>query len=160
MLHQCRLRAVADLWHRGRDQLGQPDRLIPQVILHCLEDRDIPLTPGEQTREFNFVSDIAEGLLKAAAAPGVTGKVINLGCGREVRIKDVIMNTIRLTGTRAKPLFGALPYRPGEAMRFYSDSGLAAELLAWRPGVTLEQGLARTVRWYRENRECLPRGWC
>jgi nucleoside-diphosphate-sugar epimerase len=138
----------------------KPDRLIPQVILNCLEGRDIPLTPGEQTREFNFVSDIAEGFFRAATAAGLNGKVINLGCGREVRVRDVVMRMIRLTGTGARPVFGALPYRPGEAMRFYSDSGLAAKLLGWRPAVSLEAGLEETVRWYTEHRDGLPEGWC
>jgi len=137
----------------------KPDRLIPQVILHCMNGEDIPLTPGEQTREFNYVSDIAEGFLKAALAPGVTGKVINLGCGQEVRVRDLVMKIIRLTGTRARPLFGELSYRPGEAMRFYSDSRLAEKLLGWRPAISLKEGLEKTVRWYQDEGKRLPRDW-
>jgi len=137
----------------------KPDRLIPGVILHCLDGKDIPLTPGEQTREFNYVSDMAEAFLMAACAPDVTGRIINLGCGREIRIKEMVMKIIGLTESKSRPLFGALPYRPGESMRFFSDSRLAGKLLNWRPAVSLEEGLEKTVRWYAENRESLPREW-
>lgn len=129
-----------------------PNQLIPALIQSALVGKDFPMTAGEQTREFNYVADIAEGLMLAATAPGVEGMVINLGCAEPRRICDVAAQVIAQMGNPVSLQLGKLPYRPGETWEFYCDNTLARERLGWQPRTSLEAGLERTIAWYRQQR--------
>lgn len=124
--------------------------LIPAAIRAALTGADFPMTAGAQTREFNFVADIVDGLLRAAEAPGIDGQVINLAGGREVRIAEVVQMIYRLCASSGRPRLGALAYRPGETMHFYGAAARAHTLLGWQARTPLETGLATTIAWYRD----------
>jgi dTDP-glucose 4,6-dehydratase len=127
-----------------------PDRVIPELIVRALRGEDVELTRGLQTREFNYVEDLVDGMVRAACAPGIEGEVFNLGCGEERAIRDVVGVTLQLLGNPVEARFGALPERPGEIGRVLSDSSRARERLQWAPRVSLRDGLKRTVDWYRD----------
>ena len=127
-----------------------PDRVIPELIVRALNGEDIPLTSGRQTREFTYVDDVLDGMLRAACTPDVDGEVFNLGCGEEVSIRDVVRMVLDLLGNPVEARFGALPDRPGEIARVLSDSSRALDRLGWAPQVPLSTGLERTVAWYRD----------
>jgi len=124
--------------------------VIPELIINCLRGNPIRTTLGEQTREFNFVVDIVDGLISAAGCEhGIEG-VINLASGEEVKIQDLVRKIADLTQTSSKIEIGALPYRPTEIWRMYADSSRAREILGWKPSVTLDDGLRMTVDWFRD----------
>jgi UDP-glucose 4-epimerase len=127
-----------------------PDRVIPELIVRALLGEDVELTQGLQTREFNYVEDLVEGMVRAACAPGIEGEVFNLGCGEEVAIREVVGMVLELLGNPIEARFGALPERPGEITRVLSDSSRARERLGWVPQVALRDGLERTAAWYRD----------
>ncbi len=131
----------------------QPLRLIPQAILAGLLRREFKMTPGEQTREFNYVADIVEGYAQVARTPEVAGEIINLGNGREIQIREVVRLIFDLMGNPIEPQIGALPYRPGETWHFYSDPSKAKRLLNWEARTPLEEGLRRTIAWYERHLE-------
>lgn len=152
----CRLGATSYGWPvvmvRPFNAYGpaqSPDRIIPEVIVRALRGDALPMTTGTQTREFNYVEDIAEGFLAAATAAGVEGQVINLGCGQEVAIRDLATRILGLMGDPVQAEFGALPDRPIEIWRMYGDHSRAHDLLGWQPRHSLEEGLATTIEWYR-----------
>jgi nucleoside-diphosphate-sugar epimerase len=124
--------------------------VVPELILNCLQGRPIRTTKGEQTREFNYVTNLVDGLLLAAKHAGSFEGPVNLAAGEEVAIKDLVRRIAELTETRSEVSIGALPYRPTEIWRMYADGTKARELLGWRPAVSLDEGLRRTVAWYRE----------
>ncbi len=124
--------------------------LIPQTVLSALRGEDFATTGGEQTRDFTYVDDVVEGYIRASLSEKAIGQTINLGTGEEHPIKDVVLKTLELMGNPVKPLIGALPYRPREIWRLYSDSSKARELLGWQPQVGLEDGLRKTIEWYTE----------
>ncbi|WP_128699664.1 NAD-dependent epimerase/dehydratase family protein [Candidatus Velamenicoccus archaeovorus] len=129
------------------------DMFIPALIAHCLERRDFPMTEGDQTREFNYVSDVVDAFICAARRFGIClGEVINVGNGREYTIFDVAQKVVKLVGNPISLLKGAIPKRAGEAIRFFSDNKKAHILLRWRPRVGLDEGLKKTIAWYRKNR--------
>jgi len=131
---------------------GQPPKtLVPSAVCAALEGRDFPMTPGEQMRDFVFVSDVVEGYLRAATAPGVEGVSIDLGAGQAWTIGEVVTRLFELAGSQGKPLVGALPYRPGETMKQVADTRAARELLNWQATTSLEDGLRQTVEWYRQS---------
>ena len=126
-----------------------PDRVIPEIILTALQGRELLTTEGTQTREFNFVEDLADGFVAALGAPGAEGEVINLGCGQDVAIRDLVRTVLELMGNPIEARIGALPHRPTEIWSMYCDNTRARELLGWRPAHTLDEGLSRTIDWYR-----------
>ncbi len=124
--------------------------LIPQTILSTLRGKDFEMTGGEQTRDFTYVDDVVEGYVRASLSKKAIGQTINLGMGEEHAIKDVVLKVVELIGSPMRLLIWALPYRPREIWRLYSDSSKARELLGWQPQVSLEEGLRRTIEWYTE----------
>ncbi len=130
---------------------GQPPMtLIPSAICAALEGRDFPMTAGQQKRDFVYVDDVVEGYVRAALAPGVEGKSIDLGSGQSFEIRQVVQHLFEMTGATGRPLIGALPYRPGEIMNQVADTQAAREFLGWQAITPLEEGLRQTVAWYRK----------
>ena len=80
------------------------------------------MTQGRQTREFNYVEDLAEGFVLLATTPDIEGELFNLGTGEEVSIRELASLILKLMGDPIQPEFGALPERPTEIPRMYSDS--------------------------------------
>lgn len=124
--------------------------VIPELILNCLRGSPVRTTKGEQTREFNYVSDIVDGLIRAALHPKPIEGPINIAAGEEVRICDLVRTIAELTETKSNVEIGALPYRPTEIWRMYADATRAHEILGWKPQVPLREGLRQTVAWFRE----------
>ncbi len=125
-------------------------RFLPQIIKGCLEGRKFPTSSGEQLRDFCYIEDVVEGLLLSALKPEAVGCVINIASGRPVSIRSVIEKVVELVG-RGQPVFGTYPYRSGENMELYADISLAKSLLNWYPKTNLEEGLKRTVEYYRNS---------
>jgi nucleoside-diphosphate-sugar epimerase len=108
------------------------------------------MTQGTQTREFNYVEDLADGFIALATAPGIDGELFNLGCGREVSMRDMATMILELMGNPITPEFGALPERPIEIYRMHADVSRTKERVGWESKISLEEGLQRTIDWYRE----------
>jgi nucleoside-diphosphate-sugar epimerase len=125
--------------------------IIPELIINCLKGLPIRTTKGEQTREFNYVDDIVEGLIRAALHPGSIEGPVNIAAGEEVRICDLVRTIAELTQTKSAVEIGALPYRPTEIWRMFADASRAREILGWKPQVPLGEGLRRTVEWFHQH---------
>jgi nucleoside-diphosphate-sugar epimerase len=123
--------------------------IIPELIIKCLTGQPVQTTPGEQTREFNYVSNVVDGLILAGRHPGGIDGPINLAAAEEVAIKDLVLKIAELTETKSKVEVGALPYRPTEIWRMYADNARARTILGWAPAVPLAEGLKKTVDWFR-----------
>jgi UDP-glucose 4-epimerase len=124
--------------------------IIPELIINCLKGEPIRTTLGEQTREFNFVENIVDGVIKAAQHPAHIEGPINIAAAEEVRIRDVVTRIAALTHTKSSLEIGALPYRPTEIWRMYADPSRAENILGWKAQIPLDEGLKRTVNWFRE----------
>jgi nucleoside-diphosphate-sugar epimerase len=124
-----------------------PDRIIPEIIVRALRGQELRMTQGRQTREFNYVTDLARGFV-AAALHGEPGRLYNLGCGVEVSMRDLATTILGLMGDPIVAQLGVLPDRPTEIWRMYADAGRARDELGWTSQVSLEDGLARTIAWY------------
>lgn len=124
--------------------------VIPEMIVKCLRNETILSTEGVQTREFNFVENLVDGIVLAATVEEAVGKIINIGAGEETSIRDLIQLIHKLSGSSSELKIGALEYRPTEIWRMCADSTLAHEILGWEPRVKLAEGLERTIGWHRE----------
>ena len=130
-----------------------PDRIIPEIIGRAVRGEQLKMTQGRQTREFNFVEDLVDGFLLLATTEGIEGSLFNLGCGEEVSMRALATTILDLMGNPIEPEFGALPDRPTEIWRMFCDSSKARERLGWAPRHTLEDGLRKTIDWYRSQHE-------
>ena len=125
-----------------------PDRVIPEIIGRALRGDELKMTQGRQTREFNYVEDLADGFVLAGTVEGIEGELFNLGCGEEVSMRDLATTILDLMGNPIEPQFGALPDRPTEIWRMFSDSTKARQRLGWKPRHSLAEGLAKTIEFY------------
>lgn len=126
-----------------------PDRVVPEIIGRALRGQQLRMTAGRQTRELNYVDDLASGFLTLATSEGVDGEVFNIGGGEEVSMRELAMRILALMGDPIEPEFGALPERPTEIARMHSDTAKIRGRTGWAPTVSLDDGLARTIEWYR-----------
>ena len=114
---------------------------------------------GEQSRDFTYVDNAVEASLLACTAPEAAGKVINVATGQRYTLNQVVALLRRILGTASEPVMEPVidpiygPPRPGDILHSQADIGLARKLLGYEPKILLEEGLQRTVAWYRENRE-------
>jgi len=140
-----------------------PEKLVPVVILNALAGRDIPIYgQGENIRDWLYVEDHAEALL-TVLQQGRVGRSYNIGGDNEVRNIDLVQMICAILDQkrpRTEPYAG--PYsdlicfvtdRPGHDARYAIDATRIKDELGWRPSVTLEQGLERTVLWYLDNED-------
>jgi nucleoside-diphosphate-sugar epimerase len=130
--------------------MQSPDRVIPEIISRAVQGQPLKMTQGTQTREFNYVEDLADGFVALATAPGIDGDLFNLGCGREVSMRDIASTILKLMGDPITAEFGALPERPIEIYRMHADVTKTRERVGWTSKISLEDGLERTIAWYRE----------
>jgi dTDP-glucose 4,6-dehydratase len=148
-----------------------PEKLIPLMVLNAIDGRDLPIYgDGGNVRDWLHVEDHCLGIL-AALERGRPGESYNLGGGNErsnlqivERICEVLEGLLPAPQNEALKARGLksyaelksfVPDRPGHDRRYAIDASKSRRELGWRPLVVFEDGLARTVRWYLENRE-----WC
>ena len=124
--------------------------VIPELIVKCLKGIPVETTEGKQTREFNFVADLTEGMLLAALSERTVGEIINLGIGKDIAICDVANLIHKKTESKSELRIGALPTRPNEIWKMSSDSTKAQRLLGWEPKISFEEGLDATIQWFRK----------
>ncbi|WP_173864728.1 SDR family NAD(P)-dependent oxidoreductase [Streptomyces roseifaciens] len=128
--------------------------VIPTILaqLHSGAE-EIRLGSTSPTRDFTYVTDTAEGFLALADCDRAVGHAVNLGTGREISIGDLAESLVRASGRDAKVVVDPSRLRPAgsEVERLLSDNTRAREWAGWQPRVGLEEGLARTSDWVRDN---------
>jgi nucleoside-diphosphate-sugar epimerase len=102
---------------------------------------------GGQTRDFTYVGNVVEGVMKACEAEGVAGEVINLANGERTSLIDLLAIVGGLAGTTLEPVLAAP--RAGDVRDSLADIGKARRLLGYSPRIGLEEGLRRTLEWHR-----------
>ena len=110
-------------------------RFLPQIIKGCFSGKEFETSLGEQLRDFCYIDDITDGILKTLKCNDVNGEVINLASGDPVSIRSVIEKVRNYIG-KGRPIFGKIAYRPGENMKLYADTSKAESLLKWKSTTT------------------------
>lgn len=134
-----------------------PEKLIPVVILNAMAGKPIPIYgTGENVRDWLYVEDHADALL-TVLSEGKNGRSYNIGGENEVRNIDLvrkicaILDEKRPQSRSYTDLITFVHDRPGHDQRYAINPDRMHKELSWRPSVTLEEGLARTVQWYLDN---------
>jgi UDP-glucose 4-epimerase len=127
-----------------------PEWMIPYVMLSLLRAEMPALTRGEQRWDYIYVEDAARAIAAVTSSADASG-IFNLGSGQVDSIRSIV-ERIRDRIDPALPLeFGAVPYRPDQVMHLEADIRRLQHAVDWRPRITLDEGLAKTLEWYREH---------
>jgi len=128
---------------------GVYGRAVSRFIAQALANQ--PLTvygDGTQTRSFCYLTDTSVGLLLLSTDEGARGEVVNVGTSEEVTILELAQKIKQLTGSASPITFHPLP--EGDPRRRCPDVGKAERLLRWKPKISLEEGLTRTITWFQK----------
>ncbi|MHC4398484.1 MAG: NAD-dependent epimerase/dehydratase family protein [Planctomycetota bacterium] len=129
---------------------GRPDMSVFRFIRRMAEGEPIVVYgDGTQRRDFTYVDDVARGTVAALAPFGY--EVINLGADRPVKISAIVAQIAELVGRR--PVIRHRPAHRADVPATWADVSKARRLLGWSPEVSLQEGLTRSVQWYRDNRD-------
>jgi UDP-glucose 4-epimerase len=134
-----------------RQDPSSPYSGVISVFMKALLERRPPTIfgDGEQSRDFTYVEDVAALTLKAACAPGVSGNVYNGGNGNRYTLNQVWETLQKIEGVAIPANYG--PPRPGDVRHSQADTTAAVRDLGHAPRFSLEEGLRRTLEWYRRN---------
>lgn len=108
---------------------------------------------GHQSRDFIYVTNVVQANLQACNLENAHGEIFNIGAGKETNLLELVDVLEEIIGFKVKPAYG--PPRSGDIIRSYSDISRARQVLGYQPLDDLENGLRKTVAWYRENRSGL-----
>jgi nucleoside-diphosphate-sugar epimerase len=130
---------------------GQNDlkKLIPYVILSLLRGESPKLTSGHRQIDWIYVDDIVHGLMAMACASNPQGDIVDLGSGELITIQNIVEKLVEKINPNITPQFGSLPERPLEQIRIARVSE-SSDKIQWKPKISLDEGLDRTVSWYRD----------
>lgn len=124
--------------------------VIPRFINAMLDDERITIYgDGEQSRDFTYVRNVVDANLLACKAPGAAGEVINVACGEQITLNQLISAIEGELGVVAKRVY--MPSRMGEVMHSCADITKARILLGYKPTIDFNEGLSRTVEWYENS---------
>jgi len=133
-----------------------PEKLVPLMIANALEDRPLPVYgDGQQVRDWLYVEDHCRGIL-AVLQQGREGEIYNIGGNRSLPNLEVVRKVLALTG-KPESLIRYVADRPGHDRRYALSSEKLTRETGWKPVMDFETGLARTIEWYRANREWVER---
>jgi len=132
-----------------RQDPSSPYSGVISLFIKALFDGRRPVIYGDggQTRDFTFVANVVDGVLKAADAPAVGGEVFNLATGGRVSLNELLAALKSIIGSDVEPIYEDA--RMGDVRDSQADIAKATRLLGYRPTVTLEEGLRETVAWFK-----------
>ncbi len=131
-----------------QDPASEYAAVIPKFILKILKD-DVPLIDGDglQSRDFSYIDNVVEANLRAATRPNVSGEVLNVACGESHSVLELFETINQILKKNPRPRFG--PARRGDVRRTLADMSKADRFLGTDGRVNFEEGLRRTVKWFR-----------
>ncbi len=131
-------------------EMQSKNRFLPYIIENCIKDKEFKVTKGDQIRDYLYVKDFNQALIKSLSNEKAYGEIINIASGVPIRIKDVVKSVKKYIG-KGKPILGGLDYRENESMELYADINKAKIILDWEPKFDFQNSLKRVIEWYYKN---------
>ena len=122
--------------------------VIPRFVIRALNGKQ-PLIfgSGRQTRDFTYVTDTIDGILKAAQSDKLLGQAINIAYGQEISILEIAETICKEIGLPFKPI--TKPARPNDVLKHFADIQKARKILFYEPKVTIAEGLKKYIAWVK-----------
>ena len=125
-----------------------PNRLIPFVIDQCIKDKIFPCSSGLQFRDFIYISDVVDILVKALKNKNSNGEIYNLGCGKGINVKKIILRVNKIIGS-GEPSFGRVKLRKDEMRYIFADIKKLKKAFKWKPKISFNSGLLKTINYFK-----------
>lgn len=126
------------------------DMFIPALIKSLLRREPFRMTEGLQLRDFVYINDLIEAMVKGIEINGLAHNVINIASGTSVKLRDIALQIASITGNVDCLEIGAIPYRLTEIMDYEVNIDRANDLLNWQPETSLKEGLVKTIDFYKK----------
>lgn len=123
------------------------NRFIPFVIKNCLNDTKFNCSDGNQYRDFIYVEDVVNAILKSLIYAKSDGEIINIGTGKPKKLKKIIQD-IKKISKGGKPQFGKIKLRKDEILKLYPNISKAKKKIKWKPKISFQRGLKSTINFY------------
>lgn len=131
-----------------RQDPGSPYSGVISLFIKALHEGTRPVIYGDggQTRDFTFVTNVVDGVIRAAETPGVGGEVFNIATNSRISLNQLLDTLKKIFGSNVEPIYKEA--RQGDVRDSQADISKAAKLLGYKPSVSLEEGLRETVKWF------------
>ena len=126
------------------------NRFIPIIIKSCLNNEKFDCSNGKQSRDFLYISDLIELIVKVLKNKRVSGQIINAGSGKKYNLKRII-EKIMIISKGGMAQYGKIKLRKDEAINYYPLITKANKIYKWRPKLNFEEGLRKTINYFRKN---------
>jgi nucleoside-diphosphate-sugar epimerase len=136
---------------------GRYRNVIPNFVYRAMSGLPLPVMgTGEETRDFTFVADIVDGVMRAGTVPGAAGEAYNLASGRETRVRELVAHVEEAVGMQCK--VESVPRRDWDRItRRCASIDKARAGLGYEPRTTMREGIAATVAWFRRHLDDIRR---
>jgi UDP-glucuronate decarboxylase len=147
--HNLRIK-VARMFNTYGPRMHPNDgRVVSNFIIQALKGQDLTVYgDGTQTRSFCYVDDMVDGLIRLMNSPDAFTGPVNIGNPKEFSVRELAELTIKMTGSKSRLVFKPLP--SDDPRQRQPDIALAQTALKWQPGVALEEGLRKTIEYFRD----------
>jgi UDP-glucose 4-epimerase len=134
-----------------RQDPGSPYSGVISLFIKALHTNTRPTIygDGEQTRDFTYVANVVDGVIRAAETPGVGGEVFNVATNGRISLNQLLATLNRIFGSNIEPVYKA--GRAGDVRDSQADITKAEQLLGYKPTVSFEEGLRHTVDWFKSS---------
>lgn len=133
---------------------GRPDMSPVLFASAIMEGRPIKVfNNGDMMRDFTYIDDIIEGVVRVMDKAPSGSEVYNIGCSRPVRLMDFISEIETACGRLAEKIM--MPMQPGDVYQTYADTSKLERDFGYRPGVTLHEGISKFIDWYKSDKNPL-----
>ena len=126
----------------------EQNRILPKIIEGCLNNENIPVSPGNQMRDFSYIDDVIEAIFLTLNSKKMDGEIINIGSGKPRTLKSTMRKICREIG-KGKLQFGKIKYRKDENMKVYPNINKARAKLKWQPKTPFSFGIKLVINSFR-----------
>jgi len=123
------------------------NRFIPIIINSCIKNKKFPCSDGKQFRDFIFIDDLIDAIIKSLKNKKARGQILNIGSGKPIKIKNII-EYINNKIAKGYPIYGKIKLRKDENIKTYPDIKKVKKLINWQPKVSFYSGLKKTINFY------------
>ena len=128
------------------------NRFLPSIIKGCLKNKKFPSSKGDQLRDFLYIDDAVEAIIKSLTNKNTKGQIINIGSGKPKLIKNVI-EKVKKISKGGKPQYGMFKLRKFDIPELYPSIEKIKYKINWHPKISFDKGLKKTINSYRQVNE-------
>ena len=132
-------------------EMEDTHKLFGYIIKSLVSNQEVKLTSCEQFRDYCYVGNLIDGMVLAALEPSVKNEIFNIGSGQAFPLKHFVTLIFNNIQTHQKPQYGAIADRINERNCPLPDINKIKKRLDWKPEITLEEGIIKTINWYKQN---------